>query len=395
VNGAVTLVTVVVVYVIVSVAMFRFSPEVSPNIVRSLPVSLRVLAQSSKADRVPEDYIAILGDSYAEGLGDWLASVGTVRGASYSAAHVLHDRSGRDVVSFGHSGASSAEAMVRMPTRALGSGGCARLTGIPDPVEAYIYFYEGNDLSDNVGLVRSVGLTLDQPDLRLRIDEYLRQEYGQISGLHCINDLAHAIGALSQIAFATLFSRPEELAPREANGSEVLIGGMPTRISTGIQIPPALLSPRELAVGLEIYDLSLAWLRERLPATRLTVVYLPSPSTSYRFIGEEIKLRYRGEEVMVPTRDVFAASDATCTSIRDLTIANGVRFIDARPAIRAAAGEAAIHGPADWLHFNEIGYTALGDFLFRRLADSESDLDCTTPPDAAMAQPGSVLTSTP
>src|SRR5437773_8903974 len=36
-----------------------------------LPEDVKILAQSSKRDEVPRDYIAILGDSYAAGQGDW------------------------------------------------------------------------------------------------------------------------------------------------------------------------------------------------------------------------------------------------------------------------------------------------------------------------------------
>jgi hypothetical protein len=50
---------------------------------------------------------------------------------------------------------------------------------------------------------------------------------------------------------------------------------------------------------------------------------------------------------------------------------HGMGFIDARPALRAAAATRAIHGPIDWLHLNHAGYQALGDFLTRRLRMSD------------------------
>lgn len=33
---------------------------------------VRILAQSSKQSAVPEEYIALFGDSYSQGYGDWL-----------------------------------------------------------------------------------------------------------------------------------------------------------------------------------------------------------------------------------------------------------------------------------------------------------------------------------
>ena len=36
-----------------------------------LPHTIRPLAQSSKTNTIPKDYIMIIGDSYAQGAGDW------------------------------------------------------------------------------------------------------------------------------------------------------------------------------------------------------------------------------------------------------------------------------------------------------------------------------------
>jgi hypothetical protein len=388
INLTVTLVTVAIFYVVASALMFRFAPEVSPTLIRSMPMGLRILAQSSKADRVPQNFIAIIGDSYAEGLGDWLASVGSTPGASYSAAHVLHDLSGRDVVSFGYGGASNARSMVQMPTRALGSGRCARLTGIPDPVEAFIYFYEGNDLSDNLGFLRDIGVSPGNRDLPSRVEAYLRDRYGRISSAACLGDFADAVYALSEVAFASVFGAREEVdtAP-PSDGSEVVVGGARFQLPSRLQVPPIQLDATETEAALTVFDLSLRWLKARLPATRFTVVYLPAPTTVYRYTGEDLKVRRRGEEVIVPLAALFASSDATCAAVRDATLRSDVRFIDSRPAIRAAAERDVLHGPLDWLHFNQIGYTALGQLLYGRLADDLSDMDCTTPPEAMHAEP--------
>ena len=54
-----------------------------PQLVRFVPLSLqpdlhpavRLLAQSSKRGLMPHEYTALLGDSYAQGEGDWHLSV--------------------------------------------------------------------------------------------------------------------------------------------------------------------------------------------------------------------------------------------------------------------------------------------------------------------------------
>jgi hypothetical protein len=60
------------------VTMLVIEFVIAPRAWRHLPLKVhgelsrgyRVLAQSSKRSTVPEDYIALLGDSYAQGRGD-------------------------------------------------------------------------------------------------------------------------------------------------------------------------------------------------------------------------------------------------------------------------------------------------------------------------------------
>ena len=62
-----------------------------------LPDGVRVLAQSSKDARLPESYVALAGDSYAQGRGDWLLGQNPNGNGPFHSAHILHDRTGRDV----------------------------------------------------------------------------------------------------------------------------------------------------------------------------------------------------------------------------------------------------------------------------------------------------------
>src|SRR5688572_29137633 len=75
-----------------------------------LPRPLRPLAQPSKLGTVPARYVALLGDSYAQGAGDWLLSVNANRNPPFHSADLIHARTRRDVISFGASGAGSLRA---------------------------------------------------------------------------------------------------------------------------------------------------------------------------------------------------------------------------------------------------------------------------------------------
>jgi lysophospholipase L1-like esterase len=105
------------------------------------------------------------------------------------------------------------------------------------------------------------------------------------------------------------------------------------------------------------------------------MVYLPSPAAIYRHADKTVDTytdwplnNMRAASV----DDIDAASQRTCAQIRDLTLAQGVRFLDMRPALRAAAANALIHGPRDWNHFNEAGYRVLGEALAKSVDDAAS-----------------------
>ena len=53
----------------------KFLEKLPLRLYGSIDKNLRILAQSSKKSLLPNEYIAITGDSYATGVGDWLAEV--------------------------------------------------------------------------------------------------------------------------------------------------------------------------------------------------------------------------------------------------------------------------------------------------------------------------------
>ena len=71
---------------------------------------LRVLAQYSKQSVLPENYIALLGDSNSIGVGDFyidLTKNSKKWYPDYSPAHFINKKVGVDVVSFGFAGAGT------------------------------------------------------------------------------------------------------------------------------------------------------------------------------------------------------------------------------------------------------------------------------------------------
>src|SRR6266853_6972441 len=180
-NAATVAVSLVLACVVAALLMFRFViPYISPTLrayLADLPV---VVGQTSKRDYLPHDYIAILGDSYAEGIGDWLIDAEARGTSQFHSAHVLHELTGKDVITLGRWGYGSAEAMVLKPSRVYFHPPCILFPRVEKPKRILVYFYEGNDVIDNNNWVElRVPEALSGDSLR-QIDGYLHDRYGVV-----------------------------------------------------------------------------------------------------------------------------------------------------------------------------------------------------------------------
>ncbi|HRF87878.1 MAG TPA: SGNH/GDSL hydrolase family protein, partial [Pseudomonadales bacterium] len=111
--------------------------------------ALHPLLQASKKNIFPSHYIALFGDSYAAGMGDWATEAMNKPMARYSSADLLHEATGMDVVSFGSAGAGSVRGIVTEPVTQLTYLRKYINVQLESPEWVLIYFYEGNDLYDN------------------------------------------------------------------------------------------------------------------------------------------------------------------------------------------------------------------------------------------------------
>ncbi|MEJ0075001.1 MAG: SGNH/GDSL hydrolase family protein [Alphaproteobacteria bacterium] len=369
VNALLLFVSIGVTYLVASFVIFRLLlPHLWLNLHPHFPDIAELFAQTSKAGTVPRDYIALLGDSYAEGQGDGLLAAGGDRAKFVHSAHVLHRLTGRDVVSLGLGGAGSVQAMVRQPARIL-FGDCFLYPRLDPPRQILAYFYEGNDLEENgyiAGRVAAEGAVT-----RETIARYVGDRYGAPPRFRCFTDLGETSFKMAHFLITNAESFETLRKPSQRN--KVLSGGAP-HAAPALQKPPAELDPHALDASLMVFDVSLEWLRQNFSAP-VTVVYVPSPAAIYRHADASVDVYTRwplNEVRAIPIADIYAASQRTCEQIRALTLARGARFIDMRPALRAAAGNAVIHGPQDWNHFNTAGYRVLGETLARTVEASAS-----------------------
>ncbi len=380
-NATLSVVSFLLTYLVCELVFFRFMlPSMSYNIRPHLPDRADFFMQNSKSHYVPHDYIALLGDSYAVGVGDWLLAGGGLADKPYHSANVIHDLTGRDVASFGRVNIGSAQAMVQRVTRILDDDYCYLFPEIEPPRRIVVYFYEGNDFSDNYELLLN-DVKPHAGDLAPQVDAFLRDHYAKPSPWACHGHFGDMLWRMGR--YAVKYSwRPPAVIDLPGTVNPLVIGGE-TRMAGDFQAPPLLMNETEIGAAVTVYARSLAWLRGRFPGVPITVVYVPSAPSVYRHGGATVMLK----EVFAP-RDpggptfrfgvraapaaIYAKSQMACTWIRDAT-PEGVAFIDARPAFRRAAAKAPVHGPRDWNHPNELGYRALGALVAEKLEQSGHD----------------------
>lgn len=92
-------------YLLLELFLFRYFLPILPlNTHVYLHEGIRALAQSSKRSTIPKDYIALVGDSYAQGFGDWFLNSNKNSNSDFHSAHIIHKRTGNDVLSFATGG---------------------------------------------------------------------------------------------------------------------------------------------------------------------------------------------------------------------------------------------------------------------------------------------------
>jgi hypothetical protein len=366
-------------YVMIEYAVFRVMLPVAPlDIHASLPAVADVLTQTSKSDYFPRDYIALLGDSYAEGYGDWLQQAQGKRNGPFHSAHIIHQQTGRDVVSFGIGGAGSAEAMVLRPAEVFPSSTCSIFPAIERPRQMLVYFYEGNDLEDNLRFIGRVGERYGRTDPDA-IDRYLDEQYAASSLLRCHAQLAQ-----------TTFKQAEFLSQYYITGYAVRYCGTSVPSQNHILVrdqtieTPSLqgaapgLSDERIRAGMDVFAHSLAWLRKHFAGVPITMVYVPSPLTIYRQAGDDVSFCSFFSSGLAAKALSERHHDLMRDMVARISAEQRVDFVDATPALREAASAGVIHGPHDWDHLNRSGYEALGTLLATHLQERPDKRSITT-----------------
>lgn len=390
-NLAISLAVLLAIYAALEITCLRWLPRILPTgfLFAISDEGLQPVLQSSKRGLIPDDYIALFGDSYAQGMGDWAGEVMQQPMARYGTAHLLQEATGRDVVSFGSAGAGSVRGIVTEPLSQLAYLRQYVDGAFPDPELALVYFYEGNDLYDNAAYFHYSFPRLY--DITRQYDPATYREYLQRFAIDRDDTwwLAQSYDSWRYLPFSSLLDKvirtlvgwplrtppappvyDASLDPPWIMGAAMyrepgvtnraIIGGQERQLPDQLQGPALGLTEEESRQAWFAFEQALAFTRRQLPETHFVLVYIPSVLGCYSLVSEQVSVQpYERRATLFPATQLQARSLAMREALRSIAQAQGLPLIDTTDAMRTAASVAPLHGPGDWNHPNRHGYEVL------------------------------------
>ena len=368
---------------------------------------LRILAQSSKNNLLPKGYIALTGDSYAVGAGDWLSEVrkrNFFGSPDYSPAHLIFKKTGIDVVSFGQAGAGSFDGIWSEPVTQFLYINSTKNYRLHPPKYFLIFFYEGNDVYDNIQFVnenlrateKEIGKAYEinrfQSFLKAEFEKVVNQKFDRSfwkdmlftrSIVQGTSNLFKGWAPLKKISKENNFYHQSihkgGVAVTLMGGEKVelnvaLMNGKKTGLPSHLQAPPLFgytdfekkvgLTDKSLSGAVDIFKQSLLNLNKFFPQSEIKIVFIPSTLSSYNMVSPNVHYRgfMQGPNI-IEAATIEESHTRLCGAIKQIAVTHTVSFIHLTKRIRLAASVEFMHGPLDWDHFNKRGYQVLSDEL--------------------------------
>ena len=400
---------------LISIILFILMMEVVfPKILHKLPLSVylglgkdyKILGQYHKKSVIPVDYIAIAGDSHALGSGDWYLQVvkkHKLTQGDYHSAHILYNKTGRDVLSFGALGSGSLRGLVLKPISYFKHVNLLRDFELKQPKEILVYFFEGNDLSDN--MIDIYNHYRDNYDMgRLYDHEYFKTFIekeilstdpiyrGEVPyknwlfsrflvesvGDNIYNEIKRGIKKFKRFLVESVgeniynaikpgIKKFKQVSPNfsgkvsPTNSDIAKVGGKDLPIPYSTQQPALNLNEEQTRQSIYVFEQSLKYMTGFFNKSKVTIVYIPSPISVYKWASPTITIV--GGTVtpvgVTPVVRVYQRSDEIFEQIKTIAEKYNHPLIDTRPFLRAEALKEPVHGPRDWYHPNKKGYEAI------------------------------------
>ena len=353
------------------------------------------LGQYSKERVLPENYIAIVGDSNVYGFGPLLYDNSwSMEQPSFAPHHFLHSSLDRDVLSFGYPGFGSFGASLSMVQELKTLQKSWLWPNIEDPKEILFVFYEGNDLVNNLHELEQRGVPMQKPisaELNISLGKIFQSEQARLGSTSSWIDQIATWNLASGIFknYFNKFSADDAFkidnqtneTVKETNFKYISSATSKSNIATiqGEEVslgfcedPALLLSEEEISFALKITESSLSYLIDELPNTNIHFVYLPSSLSLYNLsdynvtaapfnlAGHPRSGSFTPSEVADKNQFLRKHCEDMCTNL-------GISFFDCTELLANDAKSALLHGPRDPIHLNKAGYESFANAILYHL----------------------------
>lgn len=379
------------IFIVIEWSLPRWIMPYLPPFTASLfdePEGVWPLMQTSKKHGVAgESYWALLGDSYAKGMGDGqIDALAMFHARDYAVNHFLAQHFQRDVVSLAAPGSGSWRGLVANYAGSLAYLQAQELNWPERPELMIYFFYEGNDLVENHLFAQKV-FTKRGLDTAAASEQVL-----QADGLFVRSQQASAkrgflqqmaVNAYTQanrepLAFEHIGSDagasyvpPKRWLPRMSGKSlnQAQIAGQTVALPGNLQGPAMELGEAELEEALSQFGQALQANRQRWSDIPLLVVYIPSVLSCYELTGPLAEAQnFLGDDTVKASVDSLRDRHSYVReSIERHVTGMQLEFLDASAALQAGCALEALHGPKDWNHLNVRGYRLLSQWLISEL----------------------------
>lgn len=338
----------------------------------------QVLAQSSKKGIVPKNYILIVGDSYAQGLGDWVHGQTETQNGPYYSGHIINNRLNTDVITTGQGGLGNLTGFYLKPNSDFKFFENSLFFQTSAPNHILFYFYEGNDLNNNLQELEFLNKELPELDAL--------KKSGDQTWIFSDNLLAYSNFAKSFPFTYFIFSILEKdhgiSIFKKANANEgvinleyttnkALIANKQIPIPDKLQSPAIELNEEEINKSLIGLRVSIEALSERFPNSKKSLVYLPSPLSIYKLISKEVKVEIytKGRSDFYLSSLIRPRHQLIKSKVKKITKDLGINFIDTSTSLQNHALSTVLHGPGDWFHLNQKGQEIISEVIINEIME--------------------------
>ena len=353
------------------------------------------LGQYSKEKVLPEDYIAIVGDSNVYGFGPLLYDNSwSMEQPSFAPHHFLHSSLDRNVLSFGYPGFGSFGASLSMVHELKTLQKSWLWPKIEDPEEILFVFYEGNDLVNNLHELVYRGVSMKKlisGEHNIHFEKIFEIEQVRLESTSSWSDeiatwnLASGIfknyfNKFSADEASKIHNQSNETV-QENNSKYVSSDTSKTNIAMidGEEInlgfcedPALLLTEGETSFALKITAASLSYLIDEFPDTDIHFVYLPSSLSVYNLSDFNVSAApfnlagHRRSGSFTPS-EVADKNQFLRKHCFDMCTNLGISFFDCTESLAKDAKSTLLHGPRDPIHLNKAGYESFANAILHHL----------------------------